>query len=62
MADRITAYTEQIPQCYLDFPDGGAFHNRIEEYPMTTALAYDPFNLQHTFPRHPEHSGRLAGT
>ena len=29
---------------------------------MTTALAYDPFNLQHTFPRHPEHSGRLAGT
>ena len=29
---------------------------------MTTALAYDPFNLQHTFLRHPEHSGRLAGT
>ncbi len=29
---------------------------------MTTALAYDPFNLQHTFPRHPEHSGRLEGT
>ena len=29
---------------------------------LTTALAYDPFNLQHTFPRHPEHSGRLAGT
>ena len=29
---------------------------------MTTALAYDPFNLQHTFPRHPENSARLAGT
>lgn len=29
---------------------------------MTTALAYDPFNLQHTFPRHPEHAGRLEGT
>ena len=29
---------------------------------MTTALAYDPFNLQHTYPRHPEHAGRLAGT
>ncbi len=29
---------------------------------MTTALTYDPFNLQHTFPRHPEHAGRLAGT
>lgn len=29
---------------------------------MTTALAYDPFNLQHTFPGHPEHSGRLEGT
>jgi len=29
---------------------------------MTTALVYDPFNLQHTFPRHPEYSGRLAGT
>ncbi|RLT44430.1 MAG: histone deacetylase [Chloroflexi bacterium] len=29
---------------------------------MTTALVYDPFNLQHTFPRHPEHSGRLEGT
>ncbi|MBI3957994.1 MAG: histone deacetylase [Chloroflexi bacterium] len=29
---------------------------------MTTALVYDPFNLQHTFPHHPEHSGRLEGT
>ncbi|MFZ1753521.1 MAG: histone deacetylase [Caldilineaceae bacterium] len=29
---------------------------------MTTALAYDPFNLQHTYYGHPENSGRLAGT
>ena len=29
---------------------------------MTTALAYDPFNLQHTYYGHPEHSARLAGT
>jgi len=28
---------------------------------MTTAFVYDPFNLQHTFPGHPEHSGRLQG-
>jgi len=29
---------------------------------MTTALAYDPFNLQHTYYGHPENSRRLAGT
>lgn len=29
---------------------------------MTTALAYDPFNLQHTYYGHPENSGRLEGT
>lgn len=29
---------------------------------MTTALAYDPFNLKHTYYGHPEHSGRLEGT